>query len=122
MLFDKREQFKKEHDNFLKDTNKLIREARHSRGFKLIREDTQVIDYLEGKRKFQDLTPAERKLAIYLKDWFKKAEPIMTNKNARENYVTHIKRGVVQKFGIKKDFGRVSKVYSKKKIRIGNPR
>ena len=72
LLFDKREQFKKEYENFLRDNNKLIRQARHSRGFKLIREDTQVIDYLEGKRKFQDLTPAEQKLAVKLKEWFKK--------------------------------------------------
>ena len=46
LLFDKREQFKKEYENFLRDNNKLIRQARHSRGFKLIREDTQVIEYL----------------------------------------------------------------------------
>ena len=97
LLFDKREQFKKDFDNFIKDTNTLIREARHSRTrFQLVRQDTQVIDYLQGKTKWKDLRPQEQKLASYLKEWFKEVEPTMTNKNAREQYITHIKRGFLE--------------------------
>lgn len=97
LLFDKREQFKKDFELFTEQTNKLIREARRSRSkFELIREDKQVFDYMEGKIKRDVLTPQELKLADYLKNWFSQAESIMTNKNARDNYVTHVKRGFLE--------------------------
>lgn len=96
LLFDKRELFKKDLGKFEQESNALIRKARQSRGHQLVRQDTQVIDYLEGKTKLESLTKPEQELATYLRKWFKDVEPVMTNKNARENYVTHVKRGFLE--------------------------
>jgi hypothetical protein len=86
-----------------KDINELIKRARKSRprilSDKIVPEDTIIFDYLESANKTElakKMTDQELASAEYIRRKFEEMRDYLisnkTLKNARENYITHIRR------------------------------
>ena len=91
LMFRTSELTKRERAAFLDEVNKLCSDARHSRKFQVIPLYKEVVQYLETKKGFDKLTPAEQKLATFLTDFFDNAKDVMTHRNEIEDYITHLR-------------------------------